>query len=151
LDSFELIFKNASLDLITDDLVEIHTVSKEDLPPYQAFLDWQPSWENSLSSIQRIPNEVTLIGAQYQGSNAGILVYDPMLNWISCLAVKPAFRRKKIASHLFAYLINSIGDDHQKVRLINVLHSDQGMIQFLSNVGFQYTFDQYEMDLALNP
>ena len=151
LNSFELTFENASQHLITDDQVDIHTISKDDLPSYQAFLDWQPSWENSLSSIQRIPNEVTLIGARYQGSNAGILVYYPMLNWILCLAVKQAFRRKKIASHLLAYLIDSMGDDLQKVRLINVQHSDQGMIQFLGKVGFEYTFDQYEMDLVLNP
>ena len=151
LDSYELLLENASLDLTTDDLVEFFTVSKNDLSAYQAFLDWQPSWENSLSSIQRIPNEVTLVGARYQGSNAGILVYYPMLNWILCLAVKQAFRRKKIASHMLAYLIDSMGDDLQKVRLINVQHSDQGMIQFLSNVGFQYTVGQYEMGLALNP
>jgi ribosomal protein S18 acetylase RimI-like enzyme len=151
LDSFELIFENASIDLRPDDPVDFHPVSKDDLLSYQAFFDWQPSWENSLSSIQRIPNQVTLIEAQYQGSNAGILVYYPMLNWILCLAVKHAFRRKKIASHLLAYLINSIGDDVKKVRLINVQHSDQGMIQFLMEVGFEYTFDQYEMDLVLNP
>jgi ribosomal protein S18 acetylase RimI-like enzyme len=151
MDSFELIIENASLDLITDDPVEFYTVSKDDLPSYQAFLDWQPSWENSLSSIQRIPNEVILAGAQYQGSNAGILVYYPMLNWILCLAVKKEHRRKRIASHLLAYLINSIGEEVQKVRLVNVDHNDQGMIQFLKEVGFEYTFDQYEMDLVLNP
>ena len=151
LDSFELIIENTNLDLTTDDPVEFYTVSKDDLPSYQAFLDWQPSWENSLSSIRRIPNEVTLIGANYQGSNAGILVYYPMLNWILCLAVKQAFRRKKIASHLLAYLIHSIGEEVQKVRLVNVDHNDQGMIQFLQDVGFDYTFDQYEMDLVLNP
>ena len=151
LDSFELIFENANLDLIPNDQIEFYSISKDDLLSYQAFLDWQPSWENSLSSIQRIPNQVTLIGAKYQGSNAGILVYYPIQNWILCLAVKTDFRRKKIASHLLRYLINSMDPDVQKVRLINVQHRDQGMIQFLKKVGFQYTFDQYEMDLTLNP
>jgi ribosomal protein S18 acetylase RimI-like enzyme len=151
MDSFELIFENARLDLTSEDPVEFHKVSKDDLPSYQTFLDWQPSWENSLTSIHRIPNEVVLIGVQYQGSTAGTLVYYPMLNWILCLAVKQAFRRKKIASHLLRYLIDSIREDVQKVQLINVQNSDQGMIQFLRKVGFDYTFDQYEMDLLLNP
>jgi len=145
LDSFELNFQNARFPEKLDNQIAFHPISKNDLPPYQKFFDWWPSWENSLSSIQRIPNEVVFIGAQTQGQDAGILVYYPMLNWILCLAVNRAFRRRQIASHLLRYLKNLITGDVQKVRLINVQHSDQGMIQFLSKVGFEYTFDQYEM------
>ncbi len=113
LDSYEFVFENTRLDENPDDKIEIHIITKSELPSCQAYFDWQPSWENRLSSIQRIPNDVLLIGARYAGMNAGILVYYPMLNWIMCLAVKTEFRRLKIATHLLGYLKNAIGEDVQ--------------------------------------
>jgi ribosomal protein S18 acetylase RimI-like enzyme len=150
LDSFELVFENLRLDDAPNDTIEIQTITKDQLLSFQGYLDWQPSWENSLSSIGRISNKVMLIGARYKGMKAGILVYYPMLNWILCLAVNKEYRRRRIASHLLGYLKNSIGEQVQKVRLINVQHTDKGMIQFLNRVGFKYTFDQYEMEKELN-
>lgn len=150
LDSFELVFDNSRLEEGSSERIMTHKITKNELLSYQEYLDWQPSWENSLSSVARIPNEVILIGARYKGVNAGILIYYPMLNWILCLAVKKAFRRRKIACHLLRSLKGKIGEGVQKVRLINVQHTDHDMIQFLEKVGFEYTFSQYEMGMELN-
>ncbi len=143
--SYELSFERARLDQKPGETIEIHGLPKKELSLYAEFFDWQPSWENSLSSIARIENEVLLLGARYQGMRAGILVYYPMLNWILCLAVHKDFRRQYVASSLLAYLVNQIEDKVNSVKLINVQGSDEGMRGFIEKVGFKHYFSQYEM------
>jgi hypothetical protein len=63
--------------------------------------------------------------------------------------VEKTYRRREIATLLLATLKDSIAEAVPKVRIINVQHSDSGMIAFLEHVGFHYTFNQYEMEMAL--
>jgi ribosomal protein S18 acetylase RimI-like enzyme len=150
LDSFELIFDNARLNLSPNPALEIHEMTRGELHRYEACLDWQPSWENTLASIARIQNEVLLLGAMWEGKPAGILVYYPMLNWILCLAVHKAYRGRYIASKLLEHLVKAIRDEVKNVKIVNVQHSDQGMVQFLAKVGFEFRFSQYEMHKYLD-
>ena len=150
LDSYALNLEKITGNKQGEKYVEIQEITKDDLPLYEECLDWQPSWENSFSSIARIQNEVYLFGASCDGERAGILVYYPMQNWILCLAVRREFRRQYVASQLLSHLKSVFDDKSKMVRLINVLHTDEGMKQFLEKVGFEYTFGQYEMGIELN-
>lgn len=149
LDSFELRWENAAFPENPYPDIAIHEIARQNLPGYTDCFDWQPSWENSLSSIARMPDEVMLIGARCQGQDAGILVYQPASKWIMCIAVRKEFRRKGVAASLLVHLKKEIGEQVPLVRIINVEHTDEGMIRFLEKVGFVYGFDQYEMHLGL--
>jgi ribosomal protein S18 acetylase RimI-like enzyme len=151
LDAFEIQFEDARLDPEAEKGVEIRTIPKSNLTQVEdkEFFDWIPSWENSLSSIQRIPDEVLILGAHVQNKLVGFLVYYPLLNWILNLAVHKSYRRQKIGTSLMAHLKDAIGAQVPSPKIINVEHTDKGMISFLNTVGFKFIINQFEMNKAL--
>jgi len=116
---------------------------------FEDALDWRPSWENSLASIGRIPDELSLFGALRDGVPRGMIVYYPALNWIMCIAVDRAYRRKGIGTSLVRHLAGSLRCGAPSVRLVNVQHDDSGMIAFLCGLGFERFVSQYEMELDI--
>ena len=49
---------------------------ERDLPACSRdWIDWHPSWENSLSSIARIPDELLVLRAEQRGQPVGLLVF----------------------------------------------------------------------------
>lgn len=116
---------------------------------FERHLDWTPSWENSIASIMRIPDEVVILSANLGGRPAGVLAYYPLLNWIVRLVVKKEFRRRGIAMRLVAELAGQLQNCRQNVKLVNVDRSDAAMLSFLVHAGFDRYAAQYEMELLL--
>jgi ribosomal protein S18 acetylase RimI-like enzyme len=149
LDAFSIEWEHARLNNGVGKNIEIYSIPKAQLDQTAKFFDWQPSWENSLASIHRIPDEALYLGAYIQGSLVGVLVHYPLLNWILCLAVHKSFRRLRIGTALLGHLHASISAQFPSTRIINVEHTDIGMIKFLESAGFIFFGNQYEMKLNL--
>jgi ribosomal protein S18 acetylase RimI-like enzyme len=149
LDSFELEVRTANLRRKVDSPIKIRRMRKYILPLFKDSLDWEPSWENNFSAIMRTSDDVILYGALSKGDHAGILAYCPFLNWIMILVVKREYRRKGVASRLLAQALKYMPQKNTEVKLLNVDHSDMGMIRFLEKAGFQIYVQQYEMELIL--
>jgi ribosomal protein S18 acetylase RimI-like enzyme len=149
LDAFAIDWGDTNLNNGTGKNIEIHSITKAQLDQAARFFDWKPSWENSLASIHRIPDEALYLGAFIQGNLVGVLVHYPLLNWILCLAVHKSFRRLKVGTALLGYLKDTISSQFPITRIINIDHSDQGMIKFLESAGFSFFGNQYEMKLDL--
>lgn len=162
-------------------------IDKGTVATFSAYVDWQPSWENSFNAIRRIPGDLLMLGAFMRGECVGTVVYSPLFNWIMTLVVKPRFRRRGVGSGLVRCLAASLSaatgdvspvhgtkaaaprvaaqqatsartaisrtvsfpDGVPKVRMLNVLASDSGMLAFLSDLGFKRWVDQYEMALRM--
>ncbi len=144
----------ARLDALSADgrsagAIEVHDVERAELPLYADWLDWQPSWENSLAAIARIPDEVLLLGARCAGDGTGVLVYYPTLSWIMCLAVARPYRRKGVAGALLCALKERLNDAARLVKVIGVEHADDGMRRFLQQAGFEVYTSLYEMRMEL--
>ncbi|MCK7537060.1 MAG: hypothetical protein MZV63_41925 [Marinilabiliales bacterium] len=56
---------------------QIKMIDKKDLLVSEDFMDWLPSWENSLMAINRIPNEVVSYGSFVGDELVGTFVYYP--------------------------------------------------------------------------
>jgi ribosomal protein S18 acetylase RimI-like enzyme len=132
-----------------DGAIEVQAVERAELGRYADWLDWQPSWENSLAAIERIPDEVRLLGARCAGERAGLLVYYPTLSWIMGLAVARPYRRRGVANALLRALKARLGDDARLVKVIGVEHADGGMRRFLQQAGFEVYTSLYEMKMEL--
>ncbi len=145
-DCFQLDLAGAAVDIRTGSALTVKAVEKEILRDYCDALDWEPSWENSFSAIQRIPDEVLLLGAFDGDMPVGILVYYPLLNWIMTLAVKKDYRRKGVAKSLLVHFVRQLKRGQKMVKLLNVDHSDAGMLAFLEGAGFKRYISQYEME-----
>jgi ribosomal protein S18 acetylase RimI-like enzyme len=149
MDSFKINLDEIHFNDVGVKSISILPIKEPDLEMVADFFDWLPSWENSLSSIRRIPDEVQVLGAFVDGTLVGCLVYYPTLNWILSLAVHPSHRRHQIGSAMLSYLNMQIASNVRVTKIINVDHADDGMISFLQNVGFRFAFNQFEMCLAL--
>ena len=107
--------------------------------------DWTPSWENSFNGIERIPDELIALGAFDGDRCIGAAVYSPMLDWVLTLVVAPTHRRRGVGTALVRRLAEDLPETVDALRLINVDGSDEGMLRFLNDLGFEPLVDQYEM------
>jgi ribosomal protein S18 acetylase RimI-like enzyme len=150
-DCFEIEVENFKFLPKENEVITLKPVTKEKLSFFSEHLDWQPSWENSFSSIQRIPDEVMLYGAFSDSQLIGLLVYYPGLKWIMSLLVIKSFRRQGVAGQLLAQCIKHLPGDVNTIKLVNVEHSDKGtaMKNLLIKHGFKLFVTQYEMEFDI--
>ena len=125
--------------------VAIRRVERDVVPGLAGSADWPPSWENSFAAIERIPDDLIVVGAFDGETCVGSAVYTPMLNWIMTIVVRPSHRRRGVGTALMRNLVRSLPDEVEAVRLLNVDASDRGMAEFLIRLGFEPLVDQYEM------
>ncbi len=130
-----------------DEDIDIAIAGKDVLAGFEGSLDWRPSWENSFDSIRRIPDDVVVFVADAGKGPAALLVYYPAINWIMTVAVMREYRRKGTGTALMRRLAGTIGGKTEKVRMVNVDHSDNGMAAFLGSLGFEIFVRQYEMEM----
>jgi ribosomal protein S18 acetylase RimI-like enzyme len=107
--------------------------------------DWLPSFENRFSAIERIPNDVTLIGAFDGDRCVGVAAYSPPLRWLLSLVVCRSHRRRSVGRALLAHVASHLPEGVTRLAVINVDASDEGMIAFVGALGFGPLVDQFEM------
>jgi ribosomal protein S18 acetylase RimI-like enzyme len=133
----------------TDSPLEIRPTSRDLLDEFKTHLEWRPSWENSFASIRRIPDDVTVFGAFDGETCAGLLVYYPLINWITTLVVKRDRRRRGVGSALLDHFARERPGGQSVVRLVNIDRSDQATLSLLGKAGCELLVRQFEMELLL--
>jgi ribosomal protein S18 acetylase RimI-like enzyme len=128
---------------------EVRPINIDQVSRFRDQVDWPPSWENSFSSINRIPDEIVAFGAFDRAECVGELVYYPLLNWILSLVVRKDYRRRGIARQLLAHFLRQLDPEIGSVKLTNVDHTDAATRALLQNHGFRLFTRQYEMELSL--
>jgi len=127
------------------DSFEIRAVDRQVVSSVAEYASWPPSWENSFAAIERIQDELIVVGAFDGEDCTGAAAYTPMFNWIITILVDPSYRRQGVGTALIEGLVRSLPKESEAVRLHNVEASDAGMVEFLSGLGFESLVDQYEM------
>lgn len=123
----------------------IFTMGKEALDAFEDQRSWIPSWENSFASIRRIPDTIYILVAVAEGKPAGLLVYYPTLNWLMSIIVRQDARGRGVGGRLLDELLRRLPDSHERIRAINCLREDQGLVNFFMRRGFVEFAAQYEM------
>lgn len=107
--------------------------------------DWwdsQPTWGYNMDSIRIAWPKLLKLGAYKDGQCLGYILYHPNRQRLLSFAVHPDWRRSGIGSQLLVNL-------QQRVRtpfsIINVDTRAQGFIDFLTAMGCQQYFRQFEM------
>jgi ribosomal protein S18 acetylase RimI-like enzyme len=65
------------------------------------------------------------------------------------LVVNKEYRRKGVATQLLSHFVKKLPSDISQVKLLNVEHTDIGMISFLKRAGFSLYTNQYEMAMDI--
>lgn len=111
-----------------------------------SFWNSTPSWQNSISTIKRIKEHVTGIGAFEDHQLRGYLIYNPNSKRIHQFGVDPHFRHQGIAQSLFYFIANK---HKSEFSMINIDQSDRSTNEFLTKAGFTRTIKQFEMACSL--
>ena len=137
---------NSCSDIIVKDVC-IQQASVESVSMLDAFMDFNPSWQNSFESLIRAGGDVSCLTAIHQGEVIGYCIFDPVSSDLSCLAVKREFRRQGIGSVLLMFMAHSVETDF--VKCLNVDSSCSETSSFLEKRGFGLLCQQYEMILKI--
>lgn len=129
--------------------IVIRQVERDILSQFAPHLDWQPSWENSFSSISRIPDEVNIYGAFTGDKCVGILAFYPALNWVMSLVIKRNYRLKGIAVQLVTHCVPNLPKTVKTIKALNIESTAVDMINLFKQLGFEETSGQYEMAMDL--
>lgn len=70
----------------------VRNIDFESVARAQGFCDFLPSWQNSIDSIRRGQDGLTMLGAFIGESLAGYCVFDPVTGDLTQVAVSPEFR-----------------------------------------------------------
>ncbi|MGL2965764.1 GNAT family N-acetyltransferase [Flavobacterium sp. XGLA_31] len=139
-------FKGVLSQEPTDNTYIIQTVTTWDWALFISFWDWQPSWQNQVSAIEKSKNDLVCLGIYQEKELLGYLLLNTQSNRIQQFAVTKNHRHQGIATALFKY---TAGHYSSELTLINIDHSSENTIQFLEKMGFHKTVSQYEMWLTL--
>ena len=110
--------------------------------------DFQPSWENSLESIERSAPETVNLGVFEGAQCIGELSCHTSLRWVMSLTVHRQHRRRGIGTELLDALTTATAASSLKV--INVERANRTMCAFLERAGFEAYASQLEMEYRLD-
>ena len=130
--------------------LQVRVIDKSEVRAFVKETSWQPSWENSFSGMDRIPDDLIRLGAFDADQCVGILVFYPLLEWLMSLVVTAGHRRRGVASLLLNALMVDLPGRVNKVKITNIDHSDTGMKKFIESAGAKWVIDQFEMEYRLD-
>lgn len=137
---------NTKANLVTDALmdVDLRDIDVPDWNLLQTFWDGDPSWQNSISAIERSRSQKRFIGAFFQDDCLGYIVYSANTGRIAQIAVDPNYRGLGIGSLLLKRLICECTSD-AKPQVVNIDRSLHETMTFFENRGYTTKLSQFEM------
>lgn len=105
--------------------------------------DWQPSWQNDMTSLARVPEALVCVAADVDGKPAGYGILIKPTGTIAQLAVGHDNRRAGIGSAVLHKLASASPRDI--LRVINADSRDCGFQAFLARHGARNEIMQMEM------
>lgn len=127
--------------------VKVKHLERLELKELREFWNFEPSWQNSESSIEAVPEAFEYVIAEYSSTVIAYGMIDKKTGDIPQIAVHKDNRRKGIGSSILSELVRST--DAQRVSVLNVEASDKNMNDFMVQSGFNYQVGQYEMLLKV--
>jgi len=122
---------------------QIRQIDINEHPSVADFWDFSPSWQNSMESINRMPENFISLGA-FAGNNlTGYCVFEPTSGDISQIAVDKQWRKKGIASILLNEIIGL--NKYKTIKIINTDISCTSITRFLNAKNIDVKGEQFEM------
>lgn len=122
----------------------VNTIDWENL---KEFWDFEPSWQNSIDSINAVPEEFLYSIVRFDNNIVGYGIIDKRTGDIPQIAVNRHSRCKGIAKSIITDLIENT--ESHKISVLNVDKESKSTKDFLLRLGFEHSVDQYEMLLKI--
>lgn len=137
-----LAISSRSQDIDIRPLAEVNEVR------WQSFWDWQPTWQNGMTTIARSLAALRLLGAFTDERLIGYIAYHPAQKRVYQFAVDKDYRRRGIGRQLFGCMATENGAE---ISLVNIDGSATATDAFLLSLGLSHYASQFDMKLALSP
>ena len=128
-----------------DDKFEIREIEKLEWNTFKTFWDFQPSWQNSIDSIERKIKHFKILGVFENEKVVGYGMIEKHTGDIPQLAVDKEYRRKGLATTLMDNLIQH--SENQLVKFINSCANSISFRKFTESLNLEPGEGQYEMIL----
>lgn len=125
----------------------INRINESNWRELTKFWDFKPSWQNSIESINAVPDTFIYSIINIDDTIAGYGIIDKKTGDIPQIVVDKNHRRKGIGKSIFIDLMNNT--ESLNIKALNVDSQCTSMKDFLSNLGFERNVSQYEMALKL--
>jgi ribosomal protein S18 acetylase RimI-like enzyme len=113
----------------------------------QSFWEFQPSWQNSISSITAVQGIMIYASVRSDNNIIGYGVVDKNTGDIHQLAIHKDYRRNGIAGSIISALFEKVAMNQLNIFIVDDAYD--GMKLFLLKLGFENTISQYEIVLTL--
>lgn len=107
------------------------------------FWDFNPSWQNSIESINRAPEDFICLGVFTEGRLVGYGVFDPTSGDVTQIAVDKPYHRKGIGSLLLQKMIEA--NKYTSIKIVNTDITCDSITAFLKAKNIEPTGKQFEM------
>lgn len=143
----ELNCYKGSLNILnTNNDFEIRELEAYDWQQLQSFWDLKPSWQNSITAVEKLKNTNISIGIYDRGELLGYTIFNPKIKRIHQLSVDENYRRKGVGRQLVAHIATNYGKD---VSATNIDNTSEEALKFFKDIGMDIYIKQYEMELPL--
>lgn len=126
---------------------KVEYTNKIDLNQLVQFWDFNPSWQNSIDSVNVISDSFLYSIVRFNDTIVGYGIIDKKTGDIPQIAVDRNFRCRGIATSLISDLVKNT--ESQNISILNVDGQMKSMQDFLIKLGFKNFITQYEMILCL--
>lgn len=125
---------------------EIRELQAYDWQKLQSFWDLKPSWQNSITAVEKLKKSNISIGV-YDGEKLlGYTIFNPKIKRIHQLSVDKNYRRKGVGRQLLAHIATNYGKD---ISAINIDNTSAETLKFFNAIEMDIYIKQYEMELPL--
>ncbi|NFF65898.1 GNAT family N-acetyltransferase [Clostridium sporogenes] len=111
------------------------------------FWDFEPSWQNSMDSINAVSEEFLYSIVHFDNTIVGYGIINKKTGDIPQIAVNKHYRGKGIGRSIITDLMENT--ESHKISVINVDDESKCTKDFLIKLGFEYIVGQYEMLLKI--
>lgn len=139
-------FKGSINIINTDSDFQIREIEEYDWQTLRSFWDFQPSWQNNSTAVEKLQQSNLSIGV-YDGEKLlGYAIFNPKLKRLHQLAVDKNYRKRGIGRQLLKHVSAHYSND---ISIINIDSSSKETSEFLTGIGMNIYVKQYEMELTL--
>lgn len=126
---------------------KVVNANKPNWERYKSFWDFEPSWQNSVDSINRKMDYFNILEVLVENEIVGYGIIERHTGDIPLFAISPNHRRNKLGKMLFRKLLEHT--DSKEIRITNTAVDYKPIGLFLANMGLPAGYGQYEMILEL--
>ncbi|MDX1699173.1 MAG: GNAT family N-acetyltransferase [Melioribacteraceae bacterium] len=133
--------------LVAKQGIHFRIIEEPDWEIIRSFWAFEPSWQNSVDSLNRKIEHLKILGMYEESNLIGYGIIEPHTGDIPQLAISPEFRRQGLGTSLFRVLIN-----YSEVNSLRIINSDSSYLpfrEFMKSMEIEPGDGQYEMILEL--